>query len=152
MFSCNLPSPFCQNNEGLLGATKVTQRWNSYQNKREKKRFTWQKKMFPLLLLKLQPSDVLPLSNVQCSTTEQRTMLYHWATYNALPLSYICTIILCACSFFYFRSVLYHLVHSSGAVWESRWPSWAVHPNEPSGFRGRKAILNHASALVSACP
>ena len=41
--------------------------------------------------------------------------------------------------------------HSSGAVWESRWPSWAVRPNEPSGFRGRKAILNHASALVSAC-
>jgi len=25
-------------------------------------------------------------------------------------------------------------------------------PNEPSGFRGRKAILNHASAMVSACP
>ena len=24
--------------------------------------------------------------------------------------------------------------HSSGAVWESRWPSWAVRPNEPSGF------------------
>ena len=42
--------------------------------------------------------------------------------------------------------------HSSGAVWESRWPSWAVRPNEPSGFRGRKAILNHASALVSVCP
>ena len=42
--------------------------------------------------------------------------------------------------------------HSSGAVWESRWPSWAVRPNEPSDFRGRKAILNHASALVSACP
>ena len=42
--------------------------------------------------------------------------------------------------------------HSSGAVWESRWPSWAVRPNEPSGFRGRKAILKHASALVSACP
>ena len=41
---------------------------------------------------------------------------------------------------------------SSGAVWESRCPSWAVRPNEPSGFRGRKAILNHASALVSACP
>ena len=35
---------------------------------------------------------------------------------------------------------------------ESRWPSWAVRPNEPSGFRGRKAILNLASALVSACP
>ena len=30
--------------------------------------------------------------------------------------------------------------HSSGAVWESRWPSWAICPNEPSGFRGRKAI------------
>ena len=38
---------------------------------------------------------------------------------------------------------------SSGAVWESRWPSWTVRPNEPSGFRGRKAILNYASALVS---
>ena len=35
---------------------------------------------------------------------------------------------------------------------ESRWPSRAIRPNEPSGFRGRKAILNHASALVSACP
>ena len=29
---------------------------------------------------------------------------------------------------------------------------WAVHPNEPSGFHGRKAILNHASALVTTCP
>ena len=35
-------------------------------------------------------------------------------------------------------------------LWE--WPSLAVRPNEPSGFRGRKAILNHDSALVSACP
>ena len=42
--------------------------------------------------------------------------------------------------------------NSSGAVWESRWPSWAVRPNESSGFRGLKAILNHASALVSVCP
>ena len=25
-------------------------------------------------------------------------------------------------------------------------------PNEPSGFRGRKDTLKHASALVSACP
>ena len=39
---------------------------------------------------------------------------------------------------------------SSGAVWESRWPpSWAVRPNEPSGFRGREDLLNHASALVT---
>ena len=37
----------------------------------------------------------------------------------------------------------------SGAVWESRWPSWAGRPNEPSCFRGRKAILNHALALIS---
>ena len=31
------------------------------------------------------------------------------------------------------------LTDSSGAVgqWESRWTSWAVRPNEPSGFRGR---------------
>ena len=31
--------------------------------------------------------------------------------------------------------------HSSGAVWESRWTSWAVRPNEPSGFRGRKELF-----------
>ena len=41
---------------------------------------------------------------------------------------------------------------SSGALWKSRWPPWALHPNEPSGFCERKAILNHAHALVSACP
>ena len=34
---------------------------------------------------------------------------------------------------------------------ESRWPSWVVRPNEPSGFRGRKELLNRASALVT-CP
>ena len=43
--------------------------------------------------------------------------------------------------------------HSSGAVWEtSRWPSWAVRPNEPSGFRGRVKLywtmLRHWSQLV----
>ena len=32
-------------------------------------------------------------------------------------------------------------VYSSGAAWESRWPSWVVPPNEPSGFCGRKAIM-----------
>ena len=42
--------------------------------------------------------------------------------------------------------------HSSGAVWESRWTSWAVRPNEHSGFRGRKDLLNRASALVTTCP
>ena len=25
-------------------------------------------------------------------------------------------------------------------------------PNEPSGFRGRKELLNHASASVTTCP
>ena len=31
--------------------------------------------------------------------------------------------------------------------------SWAVRPNdEPSGFRGRKELLNRASALVTTCP
>ena len=40
----------------------------------------------------------------------------------------------------------------SGAVRESRWPSWAVRPNQHSGFRGRKDLSDHASALVSACP
>ena len=28
----------------------------------------------------------------------------------------------------------------------------AVRPNEPSGFRGRKELLNRASALVTTCP
>ena len=42
--------------------------------------------------------------------------------------------------------------HSSGAVWESRWTSWAVRPNEPSGFRGRKDLLHRAPALVTTCP
>ena len=41
---------------------------------------------------------------------------------------------------------------SSGAVWESRWTSWAVRPNEPSGFRGRKDLLNRDLALVTTCP
>ena len=40
----------------------------------------------------------------------------------------------------------------SGAVRESRWLSWVVRPNEPSGFRGCKSILNYASALITACP
>ena len=31
-------------------------------------------------------------------------------------------------------------------------PGWAVRPDEPSGFRGRKELLNRASALVTTCP
>ena len=44
------------------------------------------------------------------------------------------------------------LHQSSGAVWKSRWPSWAFRPNEPYGFCGRKATLNHAYAMVTVCP
>ena len=40
---------------------------------------------------------------------------------------------------------------SSGTVWKPRWPSWAFRPNEPYGFCGRKAKLNHALALVTVC-
>ena len=39
---------------------------------------------------------------------------------------------------------------SSGAVWKSKWPSWAPRPNEPYGFCGRKATLNHAVDTI--CP
>ena len=31
-------------------------------------------------------------------------------------------------------------------------PGWAFRPTEPYGFCGRKATLNHAYVLVSACP
>ena len=41
---------------------------------------------------------------------------------------------------------------SSGVVWKSRWPSWAPRPNEPYGFCGPKATVNHAHALVTVCP
>ena len=44
------------------------------------------------------------------------------------------------------------MLQSSGGVWKSRWPSWAPRPNEPYVFCGRKATLNHAHALVTACP
>ena len=45
-----------------------------------------------------------------------------------------------------------YCLQSSGTVWKSRWPSWAFRPNEPYGFCGRKATLNHAHALVTVCP
>ena len=45
-----------------------------------------------------------------------------------------------------YKSMLLLIGHfqSAGAVWKSRWPSWAFRPNEPYGFCGRKATLNHA--------
>ena len=36
---------------------------------------------------------------------------------------------------------------TSGAVWKSRWPSWAPVPNKPYGFCGHKATLNQLSCL-----
>ena len=48
------------------------------------------------------------------------------------------------------------VAHSSGAVWESRWTSWAVRPNGPrslrsfsGGFRGRAF---HSLAPFPLCP
>ena len=52
----------------------------------------------------------------------------------------------------YIETATHSVSHSSGAVWESRWTSWVVRPNEPSGFRGRKDLLHRASALVTTCP
>ena len=40
------------------------------------------------------------------------------------------------------RRPLTQKCQSSGAVWKSRWPSWAFRPNESYGFCGRKATLN----------
>ena len=47
------------------------------------------------------------------------------------------------------RSRAIQLTHSWGAVWESRWPSWAVGPNEPYGFHGRKAPCSHIGLSLS---
>ena len=43
-------------------------------------------------------------------------------------------------------------IQSSGAVWKSKWPSWAFHPDEPYSFCGHKAILNCVLPLVKVCP
>ena len=41
------------------------------------------------------------------------------------------------------------LIQSSGAVWKSRWPSWAFRSNEPYGFCGRFGIGHNLSVI---CP
>ena len=69
------------------------------------------------------------------------------------PWSYLCNNLQVTYGYRYKTDLsLKSFVHSSGAVWESRWTFWAVRPNEPSGFRGRKDLLNRASALVTTCP
>ena len=45
----------------------------------------------------------------------------------------------------YKRNAWYNFEHSSGAVWESRWTSWAVRPNEPSGLMSRFIICEGQS-------
>ena len=57
---------------------------------------------------------------------------------------------MCVCFCVYIAK---YLLRPSQELCESRGgrPGLSV-LNEPSGFRGRKVLLNHASALVSACP
>ena len=50
------------------------------------------------------------------------------------------------------RATLGPLLRQLTIIVQELWTSWAVRPNEPSGFRGRKDLLNRASALVTACP
>ena len=45
-----------------------------------------------------------------------------------------------------------HYTAEIGAVWKSRWPSWAPRPNELYGFCGRKATMNHWSQFVPNMP
>ena len=67
-------------------------------------------------------------------------------------------VILAVTAYRYIAIGLHHLplpltlTQSSGAVWRSRWPPWAPRPNEPYGFCGRKATLNHVHTLVSLSP
>ena len=73
---------------------------------------------------------------------------------NNLVLSYVCAHL---CRRVCLKCRVYNYAtwghQSSGGVWKSRWPSWAFRPNDrPYGFCGRKATLNHASALVTFCP
>ena len=76
--------------------------------------------------------------NMSTDIREHEALHHH---HHSLPLSVSLSLCLSV-------SVSVH----GGAVWNSRWPSWAFRPNEPYGFCGRKATLNHASALVTVCP
>jgi len=87
---------------------------------------------------------------ISASTIDFRPTLMYESTSADLwqqRLTSFCAV--CGVLFYYKReSTTGH--SSSGAVWESRWTSWAVRPNGPSGFRGHKDL--HARTLVSACP
>ena len=63
------------------------------------------------------------------------------------PRNFLCYVVFICSTVHTISLIVQELCESRGGR-----PGLAVRPNEPSGFRGRKAILNHASALVSACP
>ena len=52
-----------------------------------------------------------------------------------------------------FKVLLYLILwfQRSGAVWKSRWPSWAPVPNKPYGLCGRKATLNQPMSYSFQC-
>ena len=116
---------FWQNDRDFLRATVVKRGWNGYRNKSQHRKSTLEKKILPPFQQGFEPATFQ--SRVRRSN--------HWAI--PAPVLFVSVTPFCL---------------SSGAVWESRWPSWAVRPNEPSGFRGRKELLNRASALVTTCP
>ena len=81
-------------------------------------------------------------SNIHTHTHSWKTFFWFWPEpYEMVTFTAIVSLGLSACI-----KELGHCRYrqSSGAVWKSRWPSWAFRPNEPYGFYGRKAILNHA--------
>ena len=45
-----------------------------------------------------------------------------------------------------------HIVQELRCESRGQWTSWAVRPNEPSGFRGRKDLLNRALAWSQLVP
>ena len=88
---------------------------------------------------------------------KERKSLRHWMPQNIVPRGHLYHLWqkqkrLSGCTRYKKLVKRLRSSHSSGAVWESRWTSWAVRPNEPSGFRGRKDLLNRDSALVTTCP
>ena len=60
---------------------------------------------------------------------------------SVLPLSLACIWLDCLC----------WPLHRVQELCESRDSSWAPRPNEPDGFCGERATLNHAHALVTVC-
>ena len=112
---------------------------------------------FPLCLFWQEGGDAQQQEEEQKAEPEEPDMWEEtFKSYtDSKPFGKLCAcmcVCVCVCNEYLLSNYTSLVSHSSGAVWESRWTSWAVRPNEPSGFRGRKDLLNHASALVSVCP